>query len=134
MIKTQTPPNASETQNAGEDAPDTKTDTALRRFRRGTILWFGFVIYNAKSEAGKSPQLTTQTRIFRDGKLYFEGNPSPVNIAGQTDLRRINAQNAVTLPTQMPPGDYVLQIVVTDALAREKNRTTTQWIDFEIIQ
>jgi VWFA-related protein len=132
MVKNQLPPNATETQNA-EDAPDTQTDTALRRFRRGTILWFGFVIYNAKSDAGSPPQLTTQTRMFRDGKLFFEGRQTPVNFAGQTDLRRINAQNAVSLPMQMPPGDYVLQIVVTDALAKEKYRMTTQWVDFEVM-
>lgn len=116
-----------------DDVPDTQTDTALRRFRRGTILWFGFVVYNAKSEAGNPPQLTTQTRIFRDGKLFFEGKPSPVNISGQSDMRRINAQSAFTLPTQMQSGDYVLQIVVTDALAKEKYRATTQWIDFEVV-
>jgi VWFA-related protein len=131
-VKNQPPPNATETQNA-EDAPDTQTDTALRRFRRGTVLWFGFIVYNAKSDAGSQPQLTTRTRIFRDGKLFFEGTQSPVSLAGQTDLRRINAQSAISLPTQMPPGDYVLQIVVTDALAKEKHRTTTQWIDFEVV-
>lgn len=129
-IAAEQPPTSA--QNS-DDAPDTQTDTALRRFRRGTILWFGFVVYNAKSEAGNPPQLTTQTRIFRDGKLFFEGKPSPVNVAGQSDMRRINAQSAVTLPTQMQSGDYVLQIVVTDALAKEKYRATTQWIDFEVV-
>jgi hypothetical protein len=33
----------------------------------------------------------------------------------------------------MPPGDYVLQIVVADALAKEKYRMTTQWVDFEVM-
>jgi hypothetical protein len=32
----------------------------------------------------------------------------------------------------MPPGDYVLQVVVTDALAGKKNATATQAVDFEI--
>ncbi|MDQ4121068.1 MAG: VWA domain-containing protein [Acidobacteriota bacterium] len=130
--KAQSVSNTTGAQNA-EDAPDTQTDTALRRFRRGTILWFGFVIYNAKSESGKTPQLTTQTRVYRDGKLFFEGSAKPVSIAGQKDLQRINAQNAISLPTEMPPGDYVLQIAVTDAFAKEKYQTTTQWIDFEVV-
>jgi VWFA-related protein len=132
MAGEQESPNSPGAQT-NEQAPDTRTDTALRRFRRGSILWFGFVVYNARSEAGKPPQLTMQTRVFRDGKLFFEGKAAPANLSGQTDMRRINAQNAVTLPTQMPPGDYVLQIVVTDALAKEKYRTTTQWIDFEVV-
>jgi hypothetical protein len=132
MANGQPPSSGAGGTQSSDDAPDTQTDTALRRFRRGTILWFGFVVYNAKSDAGKPPQVTTQTRVFRDGKLFFEGRVAPVNLAGQTDMQRINTQNAVTIPTQMPPGDYVLQIVVTDALAKEKYRTTTQWIDFEV--
>ena len=31
------------------------------------------------------------------------------------------------------PGEYVLQVVVTDKLAKEKHRTASQWIDFEVI-
>jgi hypothetical protein len=34
----------------------------------------------------------------------------------------------------MGPGEYVLQIVVTDLLAKEKSRVVTQWMDFEIVQ
>jgi len=34
----------------------------------------------------------------------------------------------------MAPGDYVLQIVATDKLAGEKNRTATTWIDFEVVR
>jgi hypothetical protein len=34
----------------------------------------------------------------------------------------------------MPPGDYILQIIVTDLLADQKHRMATEWIDFEILQ
>jgi hypothetical protein len=34
----------------------------------------------------------------------------------------------------MSPGDYILQVIVTDPLAKEKYRTATQWIDFEIVK
>jgi hypothetical protein len=34
----------------------------------------------------------------------------------------------------MVPGEYVLQLIVTDALAKEKRRVATQWIDFEIVK
>jgi hypothetical protein len=36
------------------------------------------------------------------------------------------------LSEQLAAGDYVLQIIVTDTLAKEKNRLATQWLDFEI--
>jgi hypothetical protein len=32
----------------------------------------------------------------------------------------------------MAPGEYVLQVIVIDPLAKSKNSLATQWIDFEI--
>jgi hypothetical protein len=32
------------------------------------------------------------------------------------------------------PGEYVLQVVVTDLNAPEKRRAVTQWIDFEVVE
>jgi hypothetical protein len=33
----------------------------------------------------------------------------------------------------MTPGDYVLQVIVSDLLAGEKYATTSQWVDFQIV-
>ncbi|MEJ7700082.1 MAG: hypothetical protein WKF71_10620 [Pyrinomonadaceae bacterium] len=52
------------------------TDTALRSFKRGTIVRYGFEIYNAKLASAQRPQLQTQTKIFRDGKLFLKVNQS----------------------------------------------------------
>ena len=35
---------------------------------------------------------------------------------------------------QIPPGQYVLQVVISDKLRKEKDRITSQSIDFEIRQ
>jgi hypothetical protein len=32
----------------------------------------------------------------------------------------------------MKPGDYVLQVIVTDKMAKEKNQVATQSMDFEV--
>jgi hypothetical protein len=32
------------------------------------------------------------------------------------------------------PGEYTLQLVITDLLAQGQHRTATQWIDFEIVR
>ena len=50
------------------------------------------------------------------------------------DLKRLQAGGRLVLGTALQPGEYVLQVVVTDALAKEKYRTATQWIDFEIVK
>lgn len=38
------------------------------------------------------------------------------------------------LGTDLVPGEYVLQVIVTDALADEKHRVANQWMDFEILK
>ena len=47
---------------------------------------------------------------------------------------RITTNLVQELGSQMQPGEYVLQVVVTDLLRRDKYRVTSQWIDFEVIK
>ncbi len=122
-------------QNAAEtkSAADPQAGPGVRRLRRGMILEFGYMIYNAQlDKATQRPQLQTQVRLFRDGQQVFAGDALPFDPKGQTDLKRLSAGGRLQLGTDMPPGDYVLQVIVTDLLAKEKARTTTQWIDFQI--
>ncbi|HEY8563504.1 MAG TPA: VWA domain-containing protein [Pyrinomonadaceae bacterium] len=119
-------------QNA--EKTDPMTDTSLRRFKRGTILRYGFEIYNAKTDGAKKPNLTSKLRIFRDGKLLLDGKPTPLDFAGQTDFERVKSSGAINLSVGMPPGDYVLQIVVTDNNAKEKRKISTQYVQFEVIE
>jgi len=127
--------NVTETlQNAGEEKPNPMNDTSLRRFKRGTILRYGFEIYNAKQDASKRPNLTAQIRIFRDGKLLLGGRPTPVEIAGQTDLARIKSSGAINLTSTMLSGDYILQIIITDNNAKAKRKISTQYVQFEVIE
>jgi VWFA-related protein len=109
-------------------------DTSLRRFKRGTILRYGYEIYNAKLDASKKPSVTTQVRIFRDGKLLLEGKKTPLDLLGQTDLERIKTVGALSLGSEMPTGDYILQIVIIDNLAKEKQKISTQFVQFELVE
>ncbi|CAN5190640.1 hypothetical protein BH20ACI1_BH20ACI1_15900 [soil metagenome] len=109
-------------------------DTVTRKFDRGTVFTYSFVIYNAKSDSRQKPQLQFQARLFRDGKMIVDGTPSAIDVDGQTDLRRIEVSKAVTLGTNLQPGDYALQIIVSDSLAKGKNQIAAQSIDFEIIR
>jgi VWFA-related protein len=117
-----------------ENTNDPLAATSLRRFKPGTILRYGYEIYNAKVVAGQQPNLTTQIRMFRDGKMILEGKQIPLDLSGQSDLQRIKATGAINLGSGILPGDYVLQIVVTDALAKAKSKIATQFVQFEIIQ
>ena len=111
-----------------------QSDTSLRRFKRGTVLRYAYEIYNIRLDAAQKPQAQTQMRIFRDGKPLLEGRQSALDVAGQTNMQKIAAGGAMSLGSALPAGDYVLQIIVTDNLAKEKHRTTTQFVQFEIVE
>lgn len=116
----------------GADAP---ASPALRRFRPNSNLTFAYAIYNARlDKTTRLPQLTAQARLFRDGVLVFNGTPSPFNFASLPDPKRIDIGGNLNLGAGLPPGEYILQVVVTDALAKEKHRIATQWSDFEIVK
>jgi hypothetical protein len=122
---------------ASETAPNkSKTsplsDTALRQFNRGTVLNYSSEIYNAKLDAAKQPNLTSQMRLFRDGVLFFEGKQQKVP-ANQANQKAYSFSGSLNLGTAMKPGDYVLQIVITDNLAKEKRKISTQFVQFELI-
>ena len=121
------------------EAFDSNLSPAVRRLRHGVFLDYGYVVYNARIDrATGQPRLTAQVRLFRDGQLVFTGGVAPVDASGQTDLKRLVAGGRLQVGTELAPGDYVLQVIVTDALAGGKQGdakgTTTQWVDFEIVR
>jgi VWFA-related protein len=110
------------------------SDTSLRRFRRGTVLRYGYEIYNARLDAAQKPQMQTQMRVFRDGKPVLEGKQNTLDVTGQTNMQKIATGGALSLGNTLAAGDYVLQIIVTDNLAKGKYRTTSQFVQFEIVE
>ena len=107
-------------------------DTSLRKFRRGTILSYSTEVYNAVSDQKNKPKLQTQVRLFRDGKIILNGKLTDFAMDGQNDSAKLNYAGALGLGNEMKPGDYVLQIVVIDNLAKSKQKTATQWVQFEL--
>lgn len=110
------------------------SDTSLRQFKRGTVLRYAFEIYNAKLDSLQKPKLTTQVRIFRNGKSILEGKQTPIQISGQSDFQRIKFAGALNLGNEMSAGDYIMQVVVSDELAKEKRKIATQFVQFEIVE
>jgi VWFA-related protein len=122
-------------QSTVETSGDTTlTQAALRRFRAGHVLRFAYAIYNAKSDKRtRQPQLTTQVKLYHDGAEIYAGKETPYEANGQPDLERLMAEGSLQLGG-LQAGEYVLQITATDILAKDKYRTTTSWIDFEIVK
>lgn len=118
---------------ANSEIQDAQTVTATRVFRRGSVLLYNYVVYNAKPDSNRNVQIQTQGRLYRDGQLVFEGKLQPLKTTGQTDLKRLEGDGAIMLGKNLAAGDYVLQIVAVDALAKEKNQIKAQFIDFELV-
>jgi hypothetical protein len=114
------------------DATDPMNDTSHRRFGRNSVLRYGFEVYNAKLSSSGKPALSTRIRVYRDGQLLLDGQKLPLETGEQPDMRRIQAGGALNLPREMVPGEYVLQIIVTDDAAREKGVVATQFVQFEL--
>jgi len=127
-----------DSKGSANDAPlafNQLSNPALRRFKSGTNLLFGYAIYNARvDKQANTPNLSTQTKIFRDGNVVYEGPLKPIDVAAQKDMDRIAAGGGVQLGTALEPGEYLLQVVVTEPSVKEKRRTATRWIDFEIVK
>lgn len=125
--------NPDSTQNEGQRQIDLMQNTSLRRFKRGTILSYTAEIYNAKLDSGKKSELQTQIRLFRDGKLILDGKPKPFIAERKGDAAKLEYAGALGLGNEMKSGDYVLQIVIIDKLAKAKRGSADQWVQFELI-
>jgi VWFA-related protein len=102
---------------------------AMRTFVPGENIIYGYQILNPQLDSDHKPEIETYSRVFRDGSEIFTGKPQPLNSDVQTDLKKLISGGVLRLGANMKPGDYVLQVVVTDKLAKT---TATQWSDFEV--
>jgi len=108
---------------------------AVRQFHQGDKLIYGYSIYNALPDTTTHlPQLTAQTRIFRDGKPVLSADASAIPVDSHTDLKRISHVGRLHLGTDFQAGEYVLQVIVTDGFAKGKPQLASQWIDFEVVK
>ncbi len=114
--------------NRDESERSVLLDATLRKFKRGTILRYDYVIYNPK----QSRQIETRLRLIKDGKVVYEENPISVDTNGQTDLQRIQTANAISIGKNLEIGNYVLQVIATDKANVKK--FATQYVEFEIVE
>ncbi len=110
---------------------DPQAGPAVRRFRPGMVIDYGYEAYNARLDsATHRPHLQTQVRLFHDNQQAFAGKV--LDVAGQLEGKRLVVFGHVQLGQNLPPGDYILQVLVSDVANRDKPRITSQWLPFEI--
>jgi hypothetical protein len=113
---------------------DPQASPAVRRLHPGMVLNYAYSIYNAKLDrVTHHPQLQTQVRLFREDQLIYTGKVLAFDVGQQTDIQKLAALGTLQLSTNEKPGSYFLEVVVTDLLAGKNYKTTTSWIDFEVL-
>ena len=104
---------------------------AVRNFKPGDAIVWAYQILNAKSGKGRNSQLQTYVRLFRDGKEIYAAEPKEMKLEVEKDSERLIGSGRMELKT-IAPGDYALQVIVLDMLAKEKDRVAVQSINFEV--
>jgi len=124
---------ATETVSVEKAVASAQATPAVRKLRSGMLLNYAFMVYNAKVDRATGlPSLESQVRVFREGTLIYSGKANAVSLPKQKDWKAIGATGQLRLDEE--PGQYVLQVIITDKLAKGKNSVTSQWIDFELVR
>jgi VWFA-related protein len=111
---------------------ETRSRPAVRQFAPGDTLEYSLLVYGARQN-GDRASLTSQIRLVRGAEELFTRNaPSPS--AKEPGNEAIIVGGTFSLPQSLPPGEYFLQVIVTDELAPADRQTSSQWIDFEIVK
>lgn len=103
-------------------------DTALRTFKRGSVLHYGFAVYNA---ADAKADLVSVVRLYREGQLVFDGKETP--IAHSPGSKVVPYDAAMMLGTDLIPGDYVLEVNVVDRSRSGSGSRSTEYVQFELV-
>lgn len=106
---------------------------ARRRYLAGQAVSYGFFVINPKLNGQKKPSLVKELRLYANGRAVFTGKPAPMPSTDHDKPGRYMGGGYLQLGGSLSPGEYVLQIVVTDKLARKKKSQVSQWIDFEVL-
>ena len=140
LVKLATPELTSQTDTAAVGAAGkaeswSEGGPAIRRYLQGQQILYTFLVVNPKLKgAEKKSQVIKEVLVYKDGKLLFRGDPTPINKQGLLDDRRLVGRGILKLGANSPPGEYILQVVVTNQLARKNKSKLTQWIDFEVVK
>lgn len=115
-----------------KESTDVKTSPYVRSFAKTGWVKYGAAIYNATTDKKTNqPQLTVQAEIYRDGKLLKQLPAESLQLPAKASAKRFDFVGQMLL-NNFQPGDYLLRVVVTDALAKKKVGQVEQWMDFSV--
>jgi VWFA-related protein len=128
---------------AGYSLPDTakgkveawsEGGPAVRRYHAGQNIAYGYIVINPKvAGPERMPKAVTQVRVYRNGQLFYTGRPQSAFVKRKDDSDDFVAAGVLRLGTVVTPGEYLIQLTVTDPLHKKKQSQVSQWSDFEVV-
>jgi VWFA-related protein len=135
LMNQQMAPSTSQSSNSTQSvAFDPKGNEAIRIFKPGENIGWQFQIFNARKGSDQMPNVSVETRIFREGTEMARSEPMPVPFPANTAPDHLAASGKLLLSSKFVPGDYALQVIVTDNLAKKKNSVVFQSVDFSVAE
>jgi hypothetical protein len=113
---------------AGRDVNGT---AAVRVFQPGDAIVWAYQILNAKSGSDGNLWLQTYVRLFSEGEEIYSAAPVEMKPDVAEGSERLIGTGRMEL-RKIEPGEYSLQVIVMDMLAKEKNRVAVQFVNFEV--
>ena len=126
---------AAEDVASGADAA-ADASSVLREFSPGTEFSYAFEVLNAQAEPGKGPRVQTQMRLFENGRAILEGTLETLDSSTHAlaDPKNLMIHGKFQLDPQLAPGDYALEVTVTDTLDKHKRHNeASSWQTFEVV-
>jgi len=109
-----------------------RTSPAVRVFQPGATVLYVYQVLNAKTDSAGHADLEAQVRVFRNGEEIYTGRATPAVMQGDGAKDHLLCAGAIALGPKMTSGDYVLQVAVTDKLAKSKHALAAEAMDFEV--
>ena len=107
---------------------------ALRTYMSGDNLHTLVMLYNADEKAIARSEIEIQTILYKDGKEWLRNEPIPIAVAGEKNPDGIPIVQKLTIRPDMPPGDYMLQLAVTDKKnSKRQEGNAIQFLSFTVV-
>ena len=108
---------------------------ALRTYSPGDSIQTLVILYNADTNAVTGSGIELKYVLYRDGQEFLHGELRPVNLDNWENPGEIPLLQTLTLGSDHPPGDYALQILVTDKRnSKKKEAVVFQTLGFTVIE
>ena len=106
---------------------------ALRTYIQGDGLQILAVLYNADVKAVTASKIEIRHVLYKDGVEYKNSEPVPLVLKNAGSSDGILILKRFTIGADIPPGDYILQLIATDKNIKKQEGVAVRILNFSIV-